>query len=107
VIRTLAAALSRREALVDQGVGGPQARPALLAVRAHQAADGIMSPPGGHRAGTYVGLADRCRVVMPRNAGRHLTPGDGPPELVTENSPLSDGDRAGERVSGPSPARRP
>src|SRR5215472_14685884 len=33
--------------LLSQGVGGPQGRVALLAVRAHQAADGIMPPPGG------------------------------------------------------------
>jgi hypothetical protein len=107
VSRALSAALSRCGVVPGQGVGGPQARVALLAVRAHQAANGIMPPPGGQRAGPDVGLAGRCRVVMPRDAGRHLTPGDRPPEPVTENSPLGDGNRASERVSGPWPLRQP
>ena len=43
-----------------QGTGGPQARVALLAVRAHEAADGIVPPPGAERPGADVGLAERC-----------------------------------------------
>jgi hypothetical protein len=45
-------------------MGDPQIGVALLAVRAHQAADGIGPPPGGEGAGADVGLAKRGRVVM-------------------------------------------
>jgi hypothetical protein len=37
----------------------PQVRVALLAQGTHQAADGIVAPPGGERAGADVGLAER------------------------------------------------
>jgi len=103
----LAADLSRWGVLPCQGVGDPQARVALLAVRTHQPADGIMPPPSGQCAGPDVGLADRCRVVMQRDAGRHLTPGGGPSELVTENGPLGNRNWAGERVSGSPLLRKP
>jgi hypothetical protein len=90
VTGVLAGPMGRRAVLPHHRIGGPQAH-ALLAVRAHQAADGIMSPPGG--------LAERCRIVVPRDAGSHLTPGGGPSDPVTQNSPLGDGKRPGQRVS--------
>jgi len=103
----LAAGLSRLGMLAGQGIGDPQARVPLLAVRTHQPANGIMPPPGGQRAGPDVGLAGRCRVVMQRDAGRHITPGDGPSELVTENGPLGNRNWAWERVSASPPLRQP
>jgi hypothetical protein len=66
-----------------------------------------MPPPGAESAGADVGLAERCRVFIPRDAGSHLTPGGGSSDPVTHNSPLGDGNRPGERVSWHPPARWP
>ncbi len=103
----LAADTGRCVVLLYHRITDPQARAVLLAVRAHQAADGIMPPPGAERAGADVGFAERCWVFVPRDAGRHLTPGGGPSDPVTKNSPLSDGNRPGERVSAHPPIRQP
>jgi hypothetical protein len=90
------------------GSGFSGAAPAApLAVGAHQAAHGIMPPPSGERAGADVGLAERCWVVIPRDAGGHLTPGSAPFDLVTQNRPLGNSNGPGERVSWHPPIRRP
>jgi hypothetical protein len=66
-----------------------------------------MPPPGAEGAGADVGLAERRWVVIPRDAGSHLTPGGGPSNQVTHNSPLGDGNRPSERVSWHPPIRPP
>jgi hypothetical protein len=97
---------TRRVVLPCHRRGGPRARAAPLAVGADQAPGRIMPPPGAERAGADAGLADRRWVVIPRDAGSHLTPGGGPSAPVTHNSPLGDGNRPSQRVSG-HPAIRP
>jgi hypothetical protein len=76
-------------------------------------AAGSTGTPGGrrHRAATRRRAPGRgcrprrgCWVLIPRNAGGHLTPGGGPSDPVTPNSPLGDGNRPGERVSAHRPA---
>jgi len=91
-----AAAHGRRAVLPGQAVGEPQVRVALLAGGAYQAADGIMAPPGGERAGPDVGLAERGRVVIPPDAAGHLAPDGGPPERIAQYGPFGDGNRPGE-----------
>jgi len=76
-------------------------RVALLAVRAHQAADGIVPPPGRQRAGADVGLAERGRVVVPRDAAGQLTPGGGRLIRSPKTARPVTATGPGERVSAP------
>ncbi len=103
----LAEPASRRAVLPGHRRGGPRARAAPLAIGADQAPSHIMPPPGAERAGADVGLAARRWVVIPRDAGSHLTPGGGPSDPVTQTSPRGDGNRPSQRVSWHPPIRQP
>jgi hypothetical protein len=83
----------------------PQVRVALLAGGTYQAADGIVAPSGGERAGADVGLAERGWVVMPGDAAGHLAPDGRPSDRVAQHGPLGDGNRPGERVGAHPPIR--
>jgi len=97
----------RRVVLPCHWIGDVQARAAPLAVGAQQPAEVIVLPPGGESTGADVGLAERRWVDIPRDAGRHLTPGGGPSDPVTHNRPLGDGNRPRQRVSWHRPPRGP
>ena len=84
--------------------GDPEAGCGLLASGASQPAEGVDTPADADRAGADVGLAERCRIGMPGDAGTHLAPHDRHPQLVADHGPLGDlGGGAGLR-GGPSAA---
>jgi len=61
--------------------GGPEALVGLLASWAGQPTEGVDTPAGADRAGADGGLAERCAIGMPGDAGTHLAPHDGHPQL--------------------------
>jgi hypothetical protein len=71
---------------------------ALLAGRAHQPGQSVLSPARSDRSRPVVRLPERGRIGEPRPAPGHVAPGGRDPDLVTNDAVLSDRNRMNQRI---------
>ena len=71
---------------------------ALLAGRAHQPGQSVLSPASSDRSGPVVRLPERGRIREPRPAAGHVAPGGRDPDLVTNDAVLNDRNRMNQRI---------
>jgi hypothetical protein len=71
---------------------------ALLAGRAHQPGQSVLSPARSDRSRPVVRLPERGRIREPRPAPGHVAPGGREPDLVTNDAVLSDRNRMNQRI---------
>jgi hypothetical protein len=70
----------------------------LLAGRAHQPGQSVLSPARADRSGPVVRLPECGRIRELRRAPGHVAPGGSDPDLVTDDAVLGDRNRSNQRI---------